>query len=430
MMSDPFYQDLFKVKYQDKYTTLEEAEESNLKSRILVPLSLGSSSVVLLDILNDTLNEQIQVHRGKVGFQVDVLICYFENEREELEKKLEAFMSGKLRDNRHIVKTHFVNIESFMDSPALIQIHLQDSTHIVRKIDAPGDKKYTVNELLSSCSNRSAREDLLNIIRTAVIKQFAAKGSYKAVLWGHSMTRLADEIISLVVKGRASQILKAMDDSSFDEEFGSSFKNLRPMRDILLSEIDAYCHLFGLSHYTYNYVPQNTLLIDKSLYSLENNISESRLTRNMTINELARQYFVSIEDNYSNLISTVVRTGAKLDEPSATQPETKTCGICRNNLYQDGSSWLRNITVTSSHLVENEEEKDLYNAWKDSEQGKVRGDYLKLTAEMEKFGHDLQVCYGCILTLGEVKHKNIYWPKNQLADTLEEFVLTDDDEEL
>ncbi|SCU85606.1 LADA_0D08526g1_1 [Lachancea dasiensis] len=431
MMSDPYFQDIFKVMYQDKVKSAEEAEKLNAESKVLVPLSLGSSSIVMLDVLNSTLAEQLETHRGKAGFHVDILVCYFEKERRDIEERLTSLFNGRLRKNKHHYKVHLVDINAFFDSSKLMRVHLQDSNYVVRYSDASSDHRadYTVDELLGTCSNRSAREDLLNVIRTATIKLFASHGSYKAVLWGHSMTRLADEIISLVVKGRASQIASSMDDTSFDETFQSSFKNLHPMRDVLLSEIDAYCHIFDLTQYTYHYTPQDTLLVERSTIPV---VTGSKLTRNMTINELARQYFDNIEGNYSNVISTVVRTGAKLDDPKNNLPTVSRCRVCNNKLFKDGSEWLRQITVNHSHPIENEEDQTLYDAWTESELGKIRGEYLKLTAEMEQNGKTLSTCYGCILTLGEVRHKNVYWPEsppNLLRDALEEFVLTDDEEE-
>ncbi|CUS22305.1 LAQU0S05e02388g1_1 [Lachancea quebecensis] len=429
MMSDQYFQDIFKVMYPDKKKTPEEAEKLNEKSRILVPLSFGSSSIVMLDVLNDTLTEQREIHRGRMGFRIDLLICYFKEDLEELKGRVEALMTAKLRDNKKSVKVHLVDIESFMESPDFVRVHLQDSTYTVRSASIPADEARSVKDLLSSCSNRSAREDLLNIIRTSIIKRFGVQGGYKAILWGHSMTRLADEIMSLVVKGRAPQIANTLNDSDPDIEFGAPLRNLHPMRDILLSEIDAYCFVSDLTRYLHNYIPQDTLLVNKTPDSLNAQPLRAKLTKNMTINELARQYFDGIEANYSNVISTVVRTGSKLDDPEDNLKAKERCGICNNRVFSDGAQWLRNITVTGSHPIENDEEDALYKMWDASEQGQVRGEYLKLTSDMQSAGRELSVCYGCILTLGEVKHKNLIWPSNQpnsVESIIKDFVMTDD----
>ncbi|SCV02813.1 LAME_0H05424g1_1 [Lachancea meyersii CBS 8951] len=431
MMSEQYFQDVFKVMYQDKVKTAEIAEKMNAESRILVPLSFGSSSLVMLDVLNDTLKEQLEVHRGKTGFHVDILICFLGSEDLQNHKdRLQTLMNTRLLETRNCYKTHFVDLESFFSSSKRMRVRLEDSSYIVRKVDGASDAttEPTVKELLSTCVNRSAREDLLNVMKTATIKLFAAQHAYKAILWGHSMTRLADEIMALVVKGRAAQIANTLDNSSFDSEFDGSFKNLHPMRDILLSEIDAYCHISDLASLTYNYAPQRTLLIEE-VPDAEN--SGSKLARNMTINELARQYFDNIEGNYANVISTVVRTGAKLDSPLDALPKMSRCGVCNARLFKDGSKWLRNITVTSSHHVESEEDRELYSAWADSEHGKSRGEYIKLNTEFKEQGEVLPTCYGCLLVLGEVRHKIMCWPDNQsriLQDTMEAYVIGDDDE--
>lgn len=429
MMSDQYFQDIFKVMYPDKKKTAEEAERLNQGSRILVPLSFGSSSIVMLDVLNDTLTEQREMHRGKTGFRIDVLVCYLKDDLEELKRKMEALMTVKLRDNKNSVKVHLVDIESFMNSPDFTRIHLQDSTYMVRNASVSANEAQSVKKLLSSCSNRSAREDLLNIIKTAIIKRFGVQGGYKAILWGHSTTRLADEIMSLVVKGRASQIANALNDSEEDFEYGEPLRNLHPMRDILLSEIDAYCFVSDLTQYLHKYDPQDTLLVNKIPVAPDAQPPRAKLTKNMTINELARQYFDGIEGSYSNVISTVVRTGAKLDDPENSLKSKVRCGICNNTVFCDGSHWLRNITVTSSHPIEDAEEEAMFRAWSASEQGKVRGEYLKLTSEMEISGHEFPVCYGCILTLGEVRHKSLIWPSSQsnsIESVIEDFIISDE----
>ena len=83
MMSDDYYRDIFKVMYKDKIRSAEEAEQQNKNSTILIPLSFGSSSLMMLDIVHLTLLEQKMQHQ-KTGFNVDVLICYRESNDELL----------------------------------------------------------------------------------------------------------------------------------------------------------------------------------------------------------------------------------------------------------------------------------------------------------------------------------------------------------
>ncbi|CEP61807.1 Ncs2p LALA0_S04e01156g [Lachancea lanzarotensis] len=433
MMSDQYFQDIFKVMYQDKVKTAEIAEKMNAESRVLVPLSFGSSSLVMLNVLNDVLEEQLEVHRGKTGFSIEILVCYFGAAQEKsLKDRLRALMNTRLLKTKKLYKIHVVDIETFFNSSKHIQVHLEDTSYIVRKINTFSNdtgSQPTVDVLLNRCVNRSAREDLLNVMRTAVIKQFAVQGQYKAILWGHSMTRLADEIMASVVKGRAAQIASALDNESFDVEFDESFKNLHPMRDVLLSEIDAFCHISNLLPYIYEYYPQQTLLIEKN--SESGHSPSPKMVRNMTINELARQYFDNIEGNYSNVISTVVRTGAKLDRPLNTVPTASRCGICYTMLYRNGPEWLRHITVTSSYPLVTEEDHHLYSTWINSEHGKSREHYLELASEFKVNGKELATCYGCLLILGEVKDKNISWPESKpdiLKDVIEDFVIDDDEE--
>ncbi|SCU87684.1 LAFA_0E08196g1_1 [Lachancea sp. 'fantastica'] len=432
MMSDLYFQDIFKVMYEDKVKSAETAERMNAESRILVPLSFGSSSLVMLDVLNDTIEEQLKMHRGKTGFNIDIVVCYLGSSEEKTYKeKIRALLSTRFPKTKNLYKVHVVDIETFYNSSKRMRVHLEDTSYIVRKLDETSDDtatQHTFNDLLDRCVNRSAREDLLNVMKTSVIKQFALQGQYKAILWGHSMTRLADEIMASVVKGRAAQIANALDNESFDAEYDEAFKNLHPMRDVLLSEIDAYCHISDLLPHVYQYCPQQTLLTEKSPQGERLN---PKPVRNMTINELARQYFDNIEGNYSNVISTVVRTGAKLDNPQNTLPKMSRCEICYTRLYRNGPEWLRHITVTSSHPLESEEDQSLYSTWSTSEHGRSRDEYLRLTSEFKNNGEEVAACYGCLLILGEVKDKNMSWPKSKpdnLKDVIDSFVIDEDDE--
>ncbi|SCW02420.1 LAFE_0F06040g1_1 [Lachancea fermentati] len=431
MMSGEYFQQLFKVIYQDKKKTQEEADMINNESRILVPLSLGSSSLVLLDILNDTLTEQKLTHKGKTGFQVDVITLFLTSEATKVREFVEKLKSERYVSNYDKLNFHLIDIQSFFQSGThLFRVILDDISYTAKKSKL-NENEYSVQGLLESFTNRSAREDIFSILVERLIKTFAYQHSFKAILWGHSMTRLADGIISSVVKGRGSQIPDALDDENMDSSYECRFKNLHPLRDVLLSEIDAYCFITGLTEYTYQYRPQQNLLLASDSTKGSNNAT-SRLARNMTINELARQYFENIEEGYSNIISTVVRTGAKLTSPIDTLSEQQQCCICEQRIYKDGSAWLRDITVNNGHPLEGREDEAYFKLWSESQQGQERSGYISLKTQMAAKGLDAPICYGCIITLGDVKNKTICWPiceEIESRKVLNEFIIGDDSDD-
>lgn len=425
MMSDDYFQDIFKISYPDKKCGQAEADKQNQDSNVLVPLSLGSSSLAVLDILNDTLLEQKQTHRGKTGFHVEVITICGQAEFEEVRGKIELLKS-KYKENSDKIMFHIVDRNQFFAVPFDLQeitLYIDNFNTLVRSSNNPST---TVEKVLASAPNKTAKEDLLNIIYTHLIKKFALQRNFKAILWGHSMTKLADEVISLTVKGRGAEIAGYLDDSSLDSKYNTAFRNFHPGRDVLLSEIDAYCHIKGLSQFSHNYVVQDTLFYDKFVDKPTKNV---KLIKNMTMNELARQYFDNIEGDYSNVISTVVRTGAKLSNPDNELNQIMHCSICNAIIYKNPVNWLDGITVSKPFVIHNEEELTNYNAWEAANPDKAE----KLNKMSDTPAKNVGVCYGCITTLTGMKDRKLEWirrdDKAELTAVLQEYEIPSDDSE-
>lgn len=436
MMSDPYFQDVFKVMYQDRIRTAEEADSQNAQSNVLVALSFGSSSLVMLDILNDTLTEQKNTQQGKTGFQIDVVVCYHTlDEKEVFQELARKLWTTRYASNKEKLRVFLIGLDTFFDSSKdnLKTLVLDDKSFSTFEVDydTKSSGAHSIEKLLSQCPDRSSREDLLAFIRTHLIKRFAFQNNHKTIVWGHSMTKVADDTISLIVKGRGAQIAPLIGSSKFDQDYLDKFKNLFPLRDVLLSEADAYCYISGLNDFLVDYVAQDTLLIQK-INSPDEKTSQ-RLIKNMTINEIARKYFDDIEGDYSNVISTVVRTADKLAEPSTrmnAQKKQEKCSICLSKIHSDGSKWFVDITVNAGHPAENETELEIFEEWKKSEVGNEAQEYSNLRDHVSTHCENAPVCYGCMINLNRSSHRSLIWPKqsnSELDNVLNEFVLTDDE---
>lgn len=427
MMCEPYFQNIFKVLYQDKIRSAEEAALQNQQSKVLVPLSFGSSSLVMLDILNETLTEQKQTQRGNTGFQIDVLICLKAgDDRDTYQKIVKELHEERYAMNHEKLKFHFISEESFYDGE-LRTILLDNQDFVSKSIKGQLDlsQNSTVEKLLAQCPDKSSRKDLDTFIQRHLIKKYAYQHNHKAILWGHSMTKLADETISLIVKGRGSQISPLLSDTELNPLYENKFKNMFPLKDVLLSEIDAYCFTKGLEGFLVGYVAQDTLLVNK----IGDNKQPTKMVKQLSINEIARGYFDDVEADYSNVISTVVRTAYKLAEPKSTCSEP--CSICQTKIHSDASRWLRAITVNDSHPIENDEEVGLFAKWRDSELGNEVIEYMKLKDRAFQDGVDAPLCYGCMINLNRMRNRNVLWPQNdeeELQTVLNEFVLADDGE--
>ncbi|KAG0669951.1 cytoplasmic tRNA 2-thiolation protein 2 [Maudiozyma exigua] len=431
MMTDEFYRDHFKVLYGKDLV-------NDGISKIVLPFDYSSSSFSALDVLVSLLKEQRVQHRGRIGFKIE-LVTIFKNEK-ELESFKESWELLKISDVYGAdvwsqLNAHFIDAESFFnDTDGLEQIvlHNEDFNSMGMDYVVPAEStQYKIESLLASCPNRNTRNDMWIFIVTHLVKKFTyQQQDSQIILWAHSMTKLADHIIGLIVKGRGAQIAASLDSGKFDHDYDDRFKNLYPLKNTLLSELDAYCIITGLDKYIVNYSVRRDLMIEQEEVDTKTNDPNKnvRLVKNMTINELARKYFDDIEGEYSNIIATVLRTGDKLKPPAIENKDCSKCSICLNTIYSNPSEWLRNIAINKGHPVETDEERELYKLWQESQVGIQTGKYLKLKEKTWSEGHEILLCYGCIINLNGINTREIIWPKHEeeeLQSILSEYELSD-----
>lgn len=423
MMSDEYFQNVFKYIYADKRRSRVEAEVQNAESCVLLALSLGSSSLVALDIINDTITEQKRSNQGKAGFKVNVVVCHFEEEAKEIKSRVLRLRSERYSSNADYINWSFIEMGQFFKRDNL-------------KMDCITQEKYSMEsafgftDLLNQLSSKSSEEDIVGIIRVHLIKMFALQNGIKVIIWGHSMTRLAEETIALTVKGRGSEISKLLDNNEFDMNYNLAFKNLHPLRNVSIFEIDAYLYILGLGEYLYNYELSDALLVDK--FSIKKQTSSTKMIKEMTINGLIRQYFERTEGDYSNLISTVVKTGEKLGSPKSELDTEQFCYVCDNKLYNNASEWLEHITITTNHPIESAGEEEMLELWKNFYTDEKPNTHSISKDRILNDGKASNICYGCFVILNSSKNKNINWPlrnKKIISKVLDEFVLTEDEDE-
>ena len=428
MMGDDFYRNVFKVAYNKDGT--------HEVGKVVMGFDFQSSCLVAFDIIIELLREQNEQHRGRVGFTLDI-VSIFEN-RETLNRfnnawrcicSSERYSNDKILDH---VNIHFIDANSFYHKKNLIQILVHNTDFNSMALNWDEQDHYSIQNLLKSCPNRNVRNDFWNIIVQHIVKQFAMQTKCSVLIWGNSMTKLADQILGLIIKGRGANIAASLDSESLDKAYGNTFKNLYPMKDILLSEIDAYIISQKMDSLLVDYTLRKSLIISNEDFE-KKNVSNT-LIKNMSINELVRKYYEDMEGEYSNIISTVLRTGDKLQAPTKYLEEgtvPQVCSICSNTIYSDPSTWLKSITVNKGYPVETEEEREYHKQWKESQIGVETEQYLKLKDHIWNNGDDVSLCYGCTINLNSMKSKNIIWPRNignELNDILEEYQISSDNE--
>ncbi|EJS42021.1 ncs2p [Saccharomyces arboricola H-6] len=450
MMKDEFFRNLFKVVYP-----LDQKESIG---KILLPLSPSDSgSLVMLDIVHDLLLEQLKQHNNHTGFTVDVLTIFTEENFPVVRERMESLVKEKmleLNKTSNIYKVHFININEFFNSTSEVSSLIIDDGNFeifTKSRSVGGGNRLTLDEISGEyCLNNSSRTDLTSIMKVQLIKHFAYENGNNAIMWGHSMTKLSEVIISLVVKGKGSQIATFLDTESFDnlDDKPCNYKNLYPMKDLLSVEIESFLQIKNLAKYLINAEETNSKPSCSVTKNPSPSLDKQKLVKNMTINEITNKYFQDIQNDYSNIISTVLRTADKLTEPISNMIKPSKCQICQSKIYSNPSDWLDRITVTSPYPIETNEEEYLFKQWQDSKLGQSHTHYMQLLGEIKNdndgSNKDDKLCYGCLILLNtSIKDKNLIWPKvntmnglvnstnndRELSQILEQFEINSDLEE-
>ena len=426
MMSNEFYRDHFKVLYgKDKNSNIKETP-------IVFPFDFSAPSLTSMDIMCGLMKEQRRQHRGRVGFRVYVVTVF----RDITERDLYRDMWSRMHEeNDRMVdedwkqfEFHLIDANKFFnDGTRLMKITLNSEISECTGVPLEADKSYTISELMKSCVDKSARGDMWKIIVRHFVKNFAYQHKdVELIFWSDSMTRLANEVLGLIIKGRGSQIARRLDMNSFDEDYDCQFKSLYALKDILLTELNTYCYITGINKFIIGDPPRETVFLDNDT-RFPKEMSGIKLAKNMTISELVGKYFDDVEADYSNVISTVLRMGDKIVPPNR-KPLAQKCAICSNLVYIDPHEWTRSTVVATGHPVETEEEKMMYTRWLESKASAT--ETSGCTERCTDKGANITLCYGCIVNLSGTKDKTIIWPKNsreELEETLKEYVLDDED---
>ncbi|KAG5420991.1 CTU2 [Candida metapsilosis] len=396
----------------EKYKINYKKSTSGQLEKVLVALSAGTSSLVLLDVLGNLLLEQQQAHRGLQGFEI-VVVNLNEKELSSLDKEVSSILPELLSRFEPVqISFKTIPLDSYIDMKSLHEIHIEnDFSSLANPVDS---QPCTLIDLLNRCLNKSSAEDLLSIVFEKLLLQAAYEEGCGTIVLGHSMTRIANEIIALTVKGRGSSIHKLIS-NRIEKYKDKEIDIVYPLRDLLFAEIDEYATLSDLKR-----------------FEVHSSVVKSRVSKNLTIRDLVGNYFANLDaTGYSSTASTVMKIGQKLGSPeSDSMTNCKVCGEC---IYQDPKGWLKTITVNDPAPVETEDEKSYLREYSSS---------LEHSLNKVSEGGNIDLCYGCITTLNGVRgHQGFIWPiepklnlqyeevSDEKKQVLDEFVLTDTEDD-
>lgn len=392
--------DKFKVKFNDKVS----------RPRLLLDMKNNHESYVLLDILVSMFNEQLgQGPKAIRGF--DLIVCIINDFKDkEYPIDLKAIYEYYTEDELNRLGVEFISIDvnSFVSDNEIenLKLDLQNFQTYMVKNSTNSNEIKTYEELLLQLTDKSTREDIKNIIHKDLIIKTAKDKSCSIVLEPNSMTKMAVDILSDTIRGRGAEIpIKSTD------KYIGSLEILNPLRDVLNSEIKIYSDVRKLNELS-------------PILKLNSTISDVS-TKNKTVDEMVTEYFDTLEVEYPETVSTVVKIGAKLTNPINSDDDKNRencCEICKVPIYHDPKKWLEQITVPGHVGPQNGEEKNNLRRYLDSIANDPRENELNELAS----AHVL-LCYGCMVTLGVSEVKDFQWPKRPTREEiLAEYILDND----
>jgi len=163
--------------------------------------------------------------------------------------------------------------------------------------------------LLNACTTMTARETVLQHLRSSLLIQLAKRAQCTILALGDSATRVAIQIIGLTAIGRGYSLPH---ETSLVSNWVDDVKVIRPLKDCLVKELDTYCRLNQLE------------LIEKHFATLE----WTRKTKGeaKSIRRQTEDFIVGLDKEFPSTAATVCRTAAKLTPPDATYDNR--CPLC------------------------------------------------------------------------------------------------------
>ena len=266
---------------------------------LLLPVSFGASSITLLHVLDQQLQNRAQQGRH-AGYNLHVLFV----DQSTVLEQADARATVELLNQRYPAHRYTT-------------ISLEDCFNYGVEFEGLSDSgEDRLQRIISSMPSATSKVDFIDIARRRLIIAFAKKFGNDSILFGDSTTRIAEKTLSETAKGRGVALPWLTADGSTEGVYC-----IFPLRDLLRKEITAYASI-----------------VSPTLTPLISEISPQTFasSKDTTIDDLMSQYFESVEQNYPSIVANVVRTSSRLI-PCAMQEACRSCSICGHGISTD--SW-------------------------------------------------------------------------------------------
>jgi cytoplasmic tRNA 2-thiolation protein 2 len=166
-----------------------------------------------------------------------------------------------------------------------------------------------LSALLNALPSATAKSDVLSILLTRAIVQFAKANDCEGIFWGHSTTRLGETVLSEAAKGRGFSVPWHVSDGPTPHGISYHF----PLRDLMKGELAEYLSAAD--------EPLSNLAADPSTTAPRGAAS----AKNNSIDRLTQRFFETTEASHPGIVSSVVRTSGKLQHSTVG---TRRCKLC------------------------------------------------------------------------------------------------------
>lgn len=274
------------------------------RHKLLVPLSFGLSSTVLLHILHGQIERMQKTFAGP-AYDLHVLVV----EPSTITPRPSHSQSFDLVQKTFPLHSYSqVPFHSIFDYDPDIQAVISEFAGEGFVDNTSLSDKERLDAFRASISTATSKADvdyvLLNRLVVACAKKFGCTG----VLWGDSDSRLAAKTLANVAKGRGSSVTWQVSDGM--SPWGLAFNF--PLRELYTVELQQYANLCPEL--------QEIIIPDEQP-------SENVLTKNLSIDELMMRYVLNQGAKYPGVMANVTRTASKL-QPLSVSSDDPVCALC------------------------------------------------------------------------------------------------------
>ncbi|KAK3374948.1 hypothetical protein B0H63DRAFT_261612 [Podospora didyma] len=326
--------------------------------RYLVGLSLGVSSSVLLQLLNE--NIEFQLARGRnAPFELTIVhvdassSLSLGSQQQQSDNAAEEILSKYRQryprfDFRCIPLSAALSLQT-IDWTALTPLTLPDS----HPSKSPAGR---LSELFDNLPSAASRTDTLRLFIRHILISTSRLERCQALLLGHSTTALAELTLSETAKGRGFSLPWQINDGALPVvNYSSSIKTnspevpaataaaaaetvliYHPLQDVLRKELTTYATLTS--------PPLTALISDLQDKTIATSSSAVVSHKDLSIEEVMFRYFAEVEENYPSVVANVARTTGKLlrlDGTAGGENTTTWCGMCSMPLDEQGDKRWR-----------------------------------------------------------------------------------------